>query len=59
MVLISVGGSVWEHNLKAQRFYMREGFEKVGSHEFVMGEERQTDWIMVRGLWRGKGKGEE
>lgn len=41
---------VWEHNTKAQAFYTREGFERVGEHDFVLGSDRQTDWIMQRSL---------
>lgn len=39
---------VWEHNVKAQRFYQREGFQRVGEHAFVLGRDVQTDWIMQR-----------
>lgn len=39
---------VWEHNLKAQKFYAREGFSRVGDHPFVLGTDTQTDWIMQR-----------
>lgn len=41
---------VWEENLVAQGVYGRLGYGRVGSHDFVMGEVRQTDWIMVKGL---------
>jgi diamine N-acetyltransferase len=41
---------VWENNVKAQRFYAREGFVKVGDHPFVLGSDTQTDWIMQREL---------
>lgn len=41
---------VWEHNVKAQRFYMREGFTRAGEHVFVLGSDTQTDWIMQRSL---------
>jgi len=41
---------VWEENLKAQRFYERFGFEKVGKHDFRMGETVQTDWILMKRL---------
>jgi ribosomal protein S18 acetylase RimI-like enzyme len=41
---------VWEHNLNAQRFYERNGFVKTGSHEFVVGKDVQTDWLMKREL---------
>ncbi|WP_377026830.1 GNAT family N-acetyltransferase [Mucilaginibacter ginsenosidivorans] len=41
---------VWEHNLDAQRFYERNGFVKSGSHEFVVGKDVQTDFLMKRTL---------
>jgi len=41
---------VWEHNLDAQRFYGRNGFVKVGSHEFLVGSDVQTDFLMKRTL---------
>jgi ribosomal protein S18 acetylase RimI-like enzyme len=41
---------VWENNAKAQAFYTREGFTRVGDHPFVLGSDTQTDWIMQRSL---------
>ncbi len=41
---------VWEKNFRAQRFYQKRGFEKVSSHEFVMGSEAQTDFIFAKTL---------
>ncbi len=41
---------VWEDNHVAQKVYGKGGYKKVGTHDFVMGEEVQTDWIMVREL---------
>jgi ribosomal protein S18 acetylase RimI-like enzyme len=41
---------VWERNLRAIAFYRKHGFVDVGSHEFVVGTDRQTDRIMVRPL---------
>jgi GNAT superfamily N-acetyltransferase len=41
---------VWEHHPRAQRFYARWGFERVGEHEFMLGDDRQTDWIMERAI---------
>jgi len=41
---------VWEHNVRAIRFYAKCGFVDVGSHDFVLGADRQTDRIMVRPL---------
>jgi len=37
---------VWEHNLKAIKFYQRQGFEKFAEHEFVLGDKVDTDWLM-------------
>ena len=41
---------VWEHNPRAQRFYEKWGFEKFSEHDFYMGEEKQTDWLMRKKL---------
>lgn len=41
---------VWEHNLLAQKFYRRFGFEDVGSHKFVLGSDLQTDRVWQRKL---------
>lgn len=35
---------VWEHNDRARHFYERYGFKKAGSHTFVIGQDRQTDY---------------
>lgn len=40
----------WEHNEKALRFYDKMGFRPVGTHPFLMGNDRQTDYIMRRDL---------
>ena len=37
---------VWEKNPKAIRFYERHGFTIFGSHQFIMGDEVQTDILM-------------
>lgn len=39
---------VWEENLKAQRFYERKGYERVGHHDFVIGNEVQRDFVMLK-----------
>lgn len=39
---------VWEHNHRAQEFYKKFGFEKVGEHIFQLGNDPQTDWVMQR-----------
>lgn len=41
---------VWEHNPRAIAFYRKFGFVDAGSHEFMLGRDRQTDLIMMRPL---------
>lgn len=41
---------VWEHNQRAIQFYQRFGFEKFGEHEFMLGHDRQNDWLMKKEL---------
>ncbi|WP_342388194.1 GNAT family N-acetyltransferase [Salinicoccus bachuensis] len=41
---------VWEKNDKAIAFYKKLGFREEGSHSFYMGDEEQTDIIMVKPL---------
>ena len=37
---------VWEKNLKAIRFYEKNGFTPFGSHIFRLGDDEQTDIMM-------------
>lgn len=37
---------VWEKNLDAIRFYEQIGFEKFGTHDFYMGDDRQMDYLL-------------
>jgi len=41
---------VWEHNHRAQAVYKKLGYGKVGVHDFVMGNERQTDEIWTKSV---------
>ncbi len=41
---------VWEKNLRAQAFYRKHGFVRVGSHTFVVGTDPQTDLVMSKAL---------
>jgi diamine N-acetyltransferase len=41
---------VWEHNPRAIAFYRKFAFVEAGSHEFMLGRDRQTDLIMMRPL---------
>ncbi|MEM9214828.1 MAG: GNAT family N-acetyltransferase [Cyanobacteria bacterium P01_F01_bin.150] len=38
---------VWEHNPRAIAFYRKYGFEAVGEHDFMFGNELQRDLIMA------------
>ena len=39
---------VWERNARAIRFYTKHGFTDVGTHDFLLGSDRQTDRVMSR-----------
>jgi len=39
---------VWQKNLRAIRFYEKWGFTKVGTKEFILGNDLQHDYIMAR-----------
>jgi GNAT superfamily N-acetyltransferase len=41
---------VWEYNYRAIEFYGHWGFEKFGEHNFPVGNDPQTDWLMKRSL---------
>lgn len=41
---------VWEYNHRAQKFYEKLGFRKVGTHIFQLGSDPQTDWVMEKSL---------
>lgn len=43
---------VWEHNHNAIGFYQHHGFKTIGSHEFMLGDDRQTDFLMKKMLSR-------
>lgn len=43
---------VWEHNQRAIDFYTRWGFTKFAEHEFLLGDDAQTDWLMKKDLIR-------
>jgi diamine N-acetyltransferase len=41
---------VWERNARAQAFYRKHGFGKVGSQVFVVGSDPQTDDVLLCAL---------
>jgi ribosomal protein S18 acetylase RimI-like enzyme len=41
---------VWEHNNKAIGFYEHNGFKVFSSHEFLLGDDKQTDLLMKKDL---------
>ena len=43
---------VWEFNPNAIAFYKKFGFEKFSDHEFLLGNDKQTDILMKKELGR-------
>ena len=42
--------NVWQEAPQALAFYRREGFEIVGTTDFVVGDDAKTDWRMAKRL---------
>ncbi len=40
--------SVWEENQRAIAFYKKSGFIDIGTKDFWVGDDRQTDYVMVK-----------
>ena len=40
--------AVWEHNRRAQAFYRKHGFRRVGAKDFRLGADVQTDDVLLR-----------
>jgi diamine N-acetyltransferase len=38
---------VWERNPRALAFYAKYGFTRVGEHTFVLGTDKQRDWLLA------------
>ena len=41
---------VWQENHRAIDFYTKWGFEKFGTHVFMLGDDPQMDWLMIKYL---------
>ncbi|MFC6315946.1 GNAT family N-acetyltransferase [Lapidilactobacillus achengensis] len=41
---------VWEHNDAARAFYQKIGFQQVGQHVFQLGDDAQTDLVLLKSL---------
>ena len=39
---------VWEKNSRAISFYTKWGFEKFAEHDFLLGDDLQKDWLMMK-----------
>lgn len=50
MQMKSIWLGVWEKNERAIAFYQKWGFEKFGEHEFLLGTDLQTDYLMKKNL---------
>ena len=48
-----IGLGEWEKKQKAIHFYRKWGFEKFGTHIFILGDDPQTDWLMKKELATG------
>jgi len=42
--------SVWSENLGAQKFYQRYGFEKIADIHFMVGQQRDEEFLFARNL---------
>lgn len=40
--------AVWQHNLRAIRFYEKHGFVRAGEQPFTLGRDVQMDWLMEK-----------
>ena len=40
--------STWQRNARGIAFYEKHGFTKAGTLTFVVGDDPQSDWLMVR-----------
>jgi ribosomal protein S18 acetylase RimI-like enzyme len=41
---------VWKENERAIKFYKKWGFEPFAEHDFILGDDVQKDWLMVKNL---------
>lgn len=44
--LTTIWLGVWEENIAAINFYLKNGFEKFDQHIFKLGNDEQIDWMM-------------
>ena len=42
--------TVWEHNPRAISFYQKWGFTQSGTEDFILGNDVQLDYVMVKAL---------
>ncbi len=40
--------TVWQNNPRAIRFYEKQGFSTLGTTIFTLGDDEQTDWLMIK-----------
>ncbi|RPA60886.1 GNAT family N-acetyltransferase [Aerococcus agrisoli] len=50
MGLTHIWLGVWEHNENAQKFYAKNGFQRRGEHVFMVGDDRQVDYILMKDI---------
>ena len=44
--ILSIWLGVWQKNVPAIRFYEKHGFIKTKTHDFMLGTDKHTDWVM-------------
>lgn len=42
---------VWEKNPRAIAFYTKWGFKKFDEHDFLLGDDPQRDWLLMKKLY--------
>ena len=42
--------TVWEHNLRAISFYQKWGFRQTATEDFILGDDVQLDYVLVKAL---------
>jgi ribosomal protein S18 acetylase RimI-like enzyme len=51
---VSGAEGIWlgvnQENARAQRFYGKHGFDRVGAKRFLVGDRYEDDWVMERSL---------
>ena len=50
MKMESIWLGVWEENVRAMKFYEKNGFVRFGTHSFMLGSDEQIDLLLIKEL---------